>query len=236
MTNERETTPMSEFMRFLAKENADGERLPSLAALSQQLGVSIATLREQLEVARALGLVEVRPKTGIRRLPYTFTPAVLKSLSYAAAIDTDYFFRAFSDLRTHIETAYWYQAVSMLTREDHERLLSLIERAEEKLKGHPIQIPHNEHRELHLSIYSRLNNPFVTGILEAYWEAYEAVGLNMYTDLTYLQHVWGYHRRMVQAICDGDAYRGYQALIEHTDLLMQRTGPIPRPVARQEFE
>ncbi len=109
---------------------------------------------------------------------------------------------------------------------------NLIDRAEEKLKGNPIQIPHAEHRELHLSIYRRLNNPFVIGILEAYWEAYEAVGLNLYADLTYLQTVWAYHRRMVEAISTGNASEGYHALVEHTDLLMQRSRPVPR----QEFE
>jgi DNA-binding FadR family transcriptional regulator len=219
---ERETAGLSEFMRFLAKENADGGRLPSLAVLSQQLGVSVATLREQLEVARALGLVEVRPKTGIRRLPYTFSPAVLHSLSYAASIDPSFFFTCYSDLRTHVEAAYWGQAVALLKEEDHTLLRSLIERAEEKLRGHPVQIPHDEHRNLHLSIFSRLDNPFVIGILEAYWDAYEAVGLDLYTDLSYLRTVWRYHRWMVEAICTGDYEAGYRALIEHTDLLQQR--------------
>ncbi len=64
---------LSEFMQFLA--NLDGskaEKLPALPALSRQLGISVGSLREQLEVARALGLVEVRPHRGIRRLPYSF--------------------------------------------------------------------------------------------------------------------------------------------------------------------
>lgn len=230
MTNERDL-PLSEFLQYLAKKNSDGERLPSLTVLSQQLGVSVSSLREQLEVARALGLVDVRPKTGIRRLPYRFTPAVVKSLSYATAIDAMYYFSAFADLRTHVEAAYWRQAVSLLTEEDQKRLVSLVERAMEKLNGEPVHLPHAEHRELHLSIYSRLNNPFVTGILEAYWEAYEAVGLNMYTDLHYLKTVWEYHRQMVEAICAGDIEAGYQALIEHTDLLLQRSSQaaVPTP-------
>lgn len=241
MTIERENLQLSEFMRYLARENSDGEHLPSLAALSQQLGVSIATLREQLEVARALGLVDVRPKTGIRRLPYQFTPAVLKSLYYAAAIDSEFFFPAFADMRMHIEAAYWEKAVENLGEEDRTQLRTLIDQAFEKLNGTPIQIPHNEHRELHLSIYRRLNNPFVMGILEAYWEAYEAIGLSTYTDISYLKTVWEYHRRMVNAICSGDTTAGYYALIEHSDLLQQRTHPSPRPPARgpapgHEFE
>lgn len=241
MTTEREFFELSEFMQYLANQSADNDRLPSLMDLSKQLGISIATLREQMEVARALGLVEVRPKKGIRRQPYQFKPAVLKSLSYAAAIDPGYFFRAFSDLRTHVEAAYWEQAVSLLTSEDHARLRSLIDQAYDKLNGQPIQIPQAEHRELHLTIYGRLNNPFVTGLLEAYWDAYVAVGLNMYNDISYLKTVWDYHRRMVDAICRGDNEAGYHALIEHTDLLQRRSQPAiqtaPKPAfSRDRFE
>ena len=237
MTIEREFSQLSEFMQFLARKSSDGDRVPSLSVLSQQLGVSVATLREQMEVARALGLVEVRPKTGIRRLPYQFKPAVCKSLSYAATVDPAYFFHSFSDLRTHIEAAYWQQAVSLLTEEDHKHLRRLVDQAYEKLNGQPIQIPHDEHRELHLSIYRRLENPFVSGILEAYWEAYEAVGLNMYTDISYLNKVWTYHRRMVEAICNGETAAGYRAFVEHTDLILQRGARLTNPIlSRRNFE
>ena len=44
------------------------------------------------------------------------------------------------------------------------------------LAGTPIHIPHKEHREFHTAIYRHLNNPFVLGILDAYWDAYEFVG------------------------------------------------------------
>ncbi len=51
----------SDFLNYLAETNREGEdceRLPSLQALSKQLGVSVSSLREQMEVARALGLIE----------------------------------------------------------------------------------------------------------------------------------------------------------------------------------
>ncbi len=67
-----------------------------------------------------------------------------------------------------------------------------------------MQIPHEEHKQLHLTIFGRLENPFVSGILEAYWEAYESIGLNVFTDYAYLREVWGYHQRMVDSICSGD--------------------------------
>jgi len=209
---------ISEFMRYLAAHPQAEENLPALTQLSEELGVSVASLREQLEVARALGLVEVRPRTGIRRLPYTFLPAVRQSLGYAMALDETHF-QQFADLRKHVEAAYWHEAVAKLTPEDHAKLNQLLTRAWEKLDGRPIQIPHDEHKQLHLVIYGRLDNPFVSGILEAYWEAYESIGLNVFTDYAYLREVWDYHQRMVNSICSGDFEAGHRALVEHADML-----------------
>lgn len=215
----------SEFMRYLVTfSNGEAEnetRLPSLISLSEEIGLSVSSLREQLEVARAIGLVEVRPRTGIRRLPYTFLPAVRQSLSYAIATDWHYFLK-FADLRNHIEASYWEAAVRELRQEDHDLLSKLMVQAWNKLQGHPIQIPHQEHRLLHTCLYKRLDNPFVEGLLEAYWEAYEGVGLNLYTDLEYLKTVWNYHQEMVDAILQGDFIAGYAALVNHKDLLFHR--------------
>lgn len=222
MLRERISPEISEFMRYLATHNEADDEFPSLKDLSVELGVSLASLREQLEVARALGLVEVRPRLGTKRRAYSFTPAVRQSLRYALALD-DTHFRKYSDLRNHIEAAFWTEAVEKLLPEDHRELQAIITRAWEKLRGSPIQVPHEEHRNMHLLIYRRLENPFVTGILEAYWDAYEAVGLNVFAGgYEYLQDVWSYHEKMVAAICSGDYKAGHEALIAHTDLLYQR--------------
>jgi DNA-binding FadR family transcriptional regulator len=226
------TETLSEFLKYLASvEQDNGGRLPSLDKLSGQLGISIASLREQLEVARALGFVEVRPKTGMRCLPFSFRPAVKQSLAYAVAIDPNQF-QTYSDLRNHVETAYFFEAVALLTPDDHKYLLELVERAKQKLHGSPVQIPHQEHRELHLSIYKHLENPFVLGLLEAYWELYEAVGLSVYTDINYLEQVWQYHQKMVEEIQAGNFTAGYKVLVDHMNLLNQRA----KSLSRQKFE
>lgn len=222
MLRERISPDISEFLRYLASNAEAKSGIPALKDLSDQLGLSIASLREQLEVARALGLVEVKPRLGTRRREYSFTPAVRQSLGYALALNDDYF-RKYSELRNHVESAYWYEAVEKLTAEDKEELQSLVTRAWDKLRRAQIQVPHEEHRNLHLLIYKRLENPFVTGILEAYWEAYEAVGLNVFAgDYAYLQEVWKYHQQMVESICSGNYKAGYEALVTHTDLLYHR--------------
>lgn len=219
---ERFSPGISEFLRYLALHEEAENKLPSLNKLSEELGVSVASLREQLEVARALGLVEVRPRLGTRRRTYSFTPAVRQSLRYALALNDEHF-RKYAELRNHVESAFWYEAVEKLASEDKQALRAIIVRAWEKLRRSQIQVPHEEHRKLHLLIYSRLENPFVTGILEAYWDAYEAVGLNVFTGgFDYLQEVWTYHEEMVEGICTGNFEAGYQALVRHTDLLYHR--------------
>lgn len=209
----------SEFIDFLLQtSDSNEETLPALKDLSKQIGISISTLREQLEAAKVLGLVDVKPRRGIRPLPYAFTPAVDASLCYAIQQDQAYF-EDFVDLRRHLEYAYFPQAVDLLQDSDHQDLRLLVKSAWDKLQGKPVRIPHEEHRQLHLAFYKRLNNVFVSGLLEAYWDAYEAVGLNVYTDLEYLEQVWIYHEELVDAAVQKDKTRGLKVLREHFELM-----------------
>ncbi|MEX1018170.1 MAG: FCD domain-containing protein [Litorilinea sp.] len=221
----------SEFLSYIVDQDFQpGDRLPSLTDLSRQIGISVGKLREQLEVARALGLVEASPRRGITRTCYSFLPPVRLSLLTALALNRHHF-EDFSGLRAHLEAAYWDEAVQLLTEDDKRTLRRLIETAQEKLNHPRIQIPYIEHRELHLTIFRRLNNPFVVGLLEAYWDAYEAVELNTYADFHYLQQVWDYHARIVEAICGNDRALGKQLLVEHMQLLSQRGISIEAPTA-----
>jgi DNA-binding FadR family transcriptional regulator len=215
-----------DFLEYLALgENGSphppGERIPPLQILSEEKGVSISVLREQLRVARALGLVEVRPRTGIKRLPYSFAPAVQESLFYAIARDRKRFDK-FADLRKQLERSYWHSAVATLENEDIQLLEQYVDQAQEKLNGNPIQLPYAEHKDFHMQIFRHLDNPFVTGILEAYWEAYDEVGLSRYEDLDYLVKVWEHHLKIVEAIKAGDAESSFKILNEHFELINQR--------------
>ena len=100
---------LSEFLMYLIQtSNSKEDRIPPLSQLSKLLGVSTTTLREQLEEAKTLGLVEAKPKSGIRRLDFSFSPAVWKSLTYATILDSKHFAH-YSDLRNHIEESYWFR-------------------------------------------------------------------------------------------------------------------------------
>jgi DNA-binding FadR family transcriptional regulator len=142
------------------------------------------------------------------------------------------YFNQFSDLRNHIEEAYWYQATSALLQEDIQKLHELVQSAKSKLNGRPIRIPHEEHRGLHLTIYSRINNTYVIGLLESYWDLYETIGYSTFSDFSYLSSVWDYHEKMVNAISLGDFSGGFQLLKDHQKMISQiRKIPLP-----QKFE
>lgn len=218
----------SDFLHYVISQGYQpGDRIPSLGELSAALGISVGKLREQLEVARSLGIVEVRPRTGIRLRHYDFLHAIRFSLLYAVAANPNEF-ETFSALRHHVEASFWADAVALLTDEDKAHLQELVQAAWTKLSASSIQIPHPEHRELHLTIFRRLNNPFVRGLLEAYWEGYEAVELNKYADYEYLREVWTYHQRIVDAIVEGRVGDSRALMIEHTQLIRHRVLPTVR--------
>ena len=219
----------NDLLRHIAQSgHRSGDRLQPLDELAPALGISVGKLREQLEVAKLLGVVTVRPRTGMLVESFDFLPAIKTSLLFALARDPHQF-EAFSQLRNHVEFSYFDEAVARLTRDDHARLREIVAIAWMRLNGSPIRIPDHEHRELHLAIFSRLDNPFVKGLLEAYWEGYAAVGLNVFSDYSYLCEVWRYHEDIVTAIAAGEVETARKLLIVHTKLLQQRDARGSRP-------
>src|SRR5512143_3888021 len=108
----------SDLLNYIVSKGCrPGDRLPSLDELSKELKISTGKLREQLEVAQALGLVEVRPNRGITVAEY--------SLLSVLAIDPEQF-HALGQLRNGIEAAFWRQGAAGLTPEDHAELRGLV--------------------------------------------------------------------------------------------------------------
>ena len=219
---------LSEFLIYLASLPEDtNHKIPSLIQLSKQLGISVATLREQLEEARSLGLVEVRPKSGIKKLPYDFSTAIKPGLIYAVRAGS-LSYHQFADLRRHLECAYFIEAAQTLTPLDIERLTVLITCARAGFKTTPGRVPSQEHRDFHLTIYKNLKNEYLNGVLDAFWEVYHLSGMEIYPDVTYIDRVWQYHERIVDEIRSKNYSLGLSLLTEHMDLANQREKTIPR--------
>ena len=215
----------SDFLKYLIDNRVEpGDRVPTLKEISAELDISVGKLREQLAVARTLGFVSVRTRKGIQREPFDFKPAVLTSLLFSLGA-RETIFTQYSELRRAVEKSMWHEAVTHLTIRDKQELCQIIERAWQKLRSHPVHVPNGEHRQFHLKIFSRLENPFVRGLLEAYWDAYEASELTRFSNYQYWVDVWTYHERIVEALERNDFDEGLTLLTEHFCLLP--TVPVP---------
>lgn len=210
----------SDLLNYIVRKGyKPGDRLPSIQELTNDshLDMSASKVREQLEVARALGWVEVRSKRGTVVKDYSFTPAVRLSALYGLANGEH--FELFASLRNHVEVAYWNEACALLQEEDIAVMQNCINEAGAKLNDPTIHIPNEEHRVFHLTVFKHLDNPFVIGILETYWDLYEEVGVNRYMDYSYLRKVWDYHAKILNLICEREYDLARQAFVEHTRLL-----------------
>lgn len=202
---------------------SEGEeiKLAPMDELAAEMGISRGKLREEMVVAQAYGAVEMRPGDGTYVRPFDFYTAIRTLVLYGTAYDWKNFDHLYR-LRVQLEITFWQEAVQLLTSEDHEDLQRIVEQSEQKLTGVPVEIPHKGHRDFHLLIFRRLDNKFVQGLLRAYWDAYEAVGLQRYFDLSYYEKMWTSHRAITEAIIAGQYGRGQEVLVQHFTLLENR--------------
>ena len=222
----------SEFLEYLLSLTKDRNRkIPSIKQIGLELGLSTPCVREQIELAKNLGLIDVKPRNGISLLPYDFSPAVVKSL-YCAIKSNKEYFDQYSDLRNQLEKSFFIESVKLLDRSDIYSIQSIVEKAVNKLNCNQIQIPHQEHRSYHLKIYCKLDNIFVKGLLKSYWDMYELVGLDLFADLSYLKRVWEYHDQIITMISKGEYEKAYQFLEEHINLIYEREDSSLKEVGR----
>ncbi len=196
-------------------------KLAPMDDLAAEMGVSRGKLREELLAAQAFGVVEMRPGDGTYVKPFDFYTPARTLVLYAISRDRANFDRLY-ELRKHLEISFWDKAVADLTPDDLQKLRDTIERAERRLGGTPVEIPHNEHREFHMGLFSKLDNEFVLGLLRSYWDAYEAVGLHRYFDYQYYARMWSSHKAIVDALGEARVGEGKKILAGHFTLLQSR--------------
>ena len=222
---------LSPVLKYIADATRQDKPVPSISELSAQLGISKASVREQLEVPKQLGFVEVRTRTGIQKQDFSLTRPLTLSMTYGIRVNPE-LFQEYASLRRKLEIAYWYEACALLEKSHIQELQNLEESANWKINQRPVVIPSTEHRRFHLTIYQPLNNRVLNSVLETYWDLYEASQINYYRDHEYLESVWSYHRQMLDSIESRAYEKGYEALVTHFDLMKT----FKKADLRQRFE
>ena len=222
---------LSPVLKFIADATRQDEPIPSISDLSAQLGISTASVREQLEVPKELGFVEVHTRTGIQKHDFCLTRPLTLSMTYGLRVDPE-LFQDYASLRRQLEIAYWYEACALLEKSHIQALQELVERANWKINQNPVVMPMLEHRKFHLTIYHPLNNRVLNSVLETYWDLYEEFRIYDYRNHEYLENVWNYHRQMLEAISSKAYEKGYEALVTHFELIKT----FKKADLRQRFE
>ena len=172
-------------------------------------------------------IANILPKTGIHKNNFSFYQAIKPGLDYAVMDDVTNF-QHFAGLRKHLESAYFVEAAQSLSLAELNSLENLVQSALTKIEGSPIQLPNEEHRDFHMKIFANIENPFLQGLLETYWDLYHFHDFEYYPDHDYLLRVWHYHMRIIEQVKNRNFTQALALLIEHMDLLKQREKVVPR--------
>jgi GntR family transcriptional regulator, galactonate operon transcriptional repressor len=148
--------------------------LPTEMELSQQLDVSRNVLREAVKVLVSKGLIEVRPKIGMRIRPRrewsVFDPDVLSWLLEVGPDEK--FFDDLTDIRTIVETAAAERAAERATDDDIAELERCCERMAATVDDNAAHIAADV--EFHAAIIAACHNELLTQINAIYWPALQA--------------------------------------------------------------
>ena len=209
-----------ELLNYLAEARCRNAAIPTIPELSEALGVSTAIVREQLEVARRMGIVEIKPGVGIQGRDFNLTQSLVMAMRYGVAVQPQ-LFEEYADVRRHLEMGYWYEAVTQLTQADTADLLDQVAQAFQKINQKPVLVPSEEHRIFHLTIFRHLKNPIVSSLLETYWDLYRDSSWIYSMDQGYLQEVWRQHEKIAKALEAREFEVGYNLMVAHMDLVQQ---------------
>jgi GntR family transcriptional repressor for pyruvate dehydrogenase complex len=132
-----------------------GDKLPSMAQLSEQFGVSIATIKIVLQRLNALGLIQT--KTGQGSFVLTFDPnQYLNQMSDLLKSEND--ITDIAEYRLYTETAIAELAMKKANKENFKNMENLLHRMDEAIKNDDIALHGELDYQFHLEIAKATQN------------------------------------------------------------------------------
>ena len=191
-----------------------GQRLPSEAELSQQLGVGRGTVREAMKMLEALGVVNIQRGDGTYLVDEP-SPTLLSPLVFAIMLEARTGIELL-ELRSLIQTGYCQLAAQKATREDWER----IEQAEKAFEAYARSAQRDVDRlaqldlDFHYALLEATHNPLVIRIGHTVEELFFAsIGTTLSKMENMEQGIRG-HRQIIKAVRTNDPKLIYQVVID----------------------
>lgn len=158
-----------EIKRFIeANKLGLGDALPPEAALAKQLGISRPSLREGVKALESLGIVEARHGEGVFVSAFSFD-TIIENLPYSIVADG----KKLVDLlqvRAALEVGIVDQVADKIGDEDRRLLREIAAQMAEKARlGQTFE---QEDSEFHKTLYRCLNNPFLSRLVDLFWQVF----------------------------------------------------------------
>ncbi len=192
-------------LRIVRDEFGNEGVLPTEPKLGAELGVSRNALREAVKVLVSKGLLEVRPKTGMRVRPKSDWNLLDRSVLGWHASGKLRVRHAFDlvEFRMIVEPRASYLAARRATKQERKAILQACGRLEECV-AHPADIPETDiafHRLIHLASHNALLN-----YLGKLVGSLMSMQVKMTTEnLELFKKGLSYHRKLAEAIDRKDA-------------------------------
>ncbi|UQA95240.1 FadR/GntR family transcriptional regulator [Streptomyces halobius] len=204
-------------------------RLPSGAALPTEpelmalLGVSRNSVREALKGLQAMGIVEIRHGFGTYVGPMSMAPMSegLAFRTVAGHLRGEDSLRQLLALREAVEAGLIARLAGRMPAADLAELDGLVTRmAREAASG---AVAAQTDRAFHAVLYRGLAIPLLSEVLDAFWEAFHRVQMDLVAEATVdPRATWHQHREIVVAVRAGDAVGAEWAVRQHFDNIRQR--------------
>lgn len=191
-----------------------GDVLPTEKDLAEQIGVSRTSIREAFRSLEALGIIET--KHGVGRFLKEFNyDAILQNLAYNIQVHV----RDFSeiiDVRIALEIYFIEKVVAVITDEDIEELLRIIETMEQKISnGCSDEDLIENHTEFHLTLFKRIDNDLLLHLIRIFSEVQYTLTIADKYHTSDAKEFLDLHRQLVGALKRHDIEESKQALTLH---------------------
>ena len=193
-------------LAIVSGQFAEGEILPPDSDLLDRFGVSRTVLREALKTLAAKGLIEARARIGTRVLPrnrWNLFDADVLAWFFELGPEVG-FLRSLAEVRIGIEIEAAALAAERCRTEDAARLMDWVDKMAQSKT--PADFARYD-LEFHKVVAEASGNPFMASI-----SALVEMALTAVNDPVALGVTVGVHRRIAEAIRDGDAHAARLAM------------------------
>lgn len=188
-----------------------GDRLPPERELIKQLSVSRPSLREALNSLVSMGFLEVRQAK--RTFVKSVTSKMIEDpLSLLIKADTQKIFDLI-EVRKAIETWAAYHAAQRATKEDLERLTTIIQ--EMKIASEKGQPWEKQDADFHLAIAQATYNTIQTHIMSTIYDLLRESVARVFTDRRKVKRLLHQHYRIFSAIKNHSPDKAREKTLEH---------------------